>query len=167
MKLIPKTPKLVKLLFPFYVWDIKTQQNILYLTFDDGPTPGITDWVLDILLEYNAKATFFCLGKNVETNPDIYKRILAEGHAVGNHTYEHLKGWKTTPVEYIESIKKASTYIKSNLFRPPYGEITIPKGKILKKLGYKIIMWDILSIDWDKRISPKKTSENVLKNAKS
>lgn len=166
MILIPKTPKLIKLLFPTYIWDIKTSGKNLYLTFDDGPTPEITDWVLNKLSEYNAKATFFCLGKNVREHPEIYNRILTCGHAVGNHTFTHIKGWKTSQEVYTNSVKEASFYINSNLFRPPYGEITIPKGKALKKLGYKIIMWDVVAIDWDTNISTKKTAENVIKNSK-
>src|SRR5690606_40051946 len=113
MILIPKTPKLVKLLFPSYVWDIKLPGKNLYLTFDDGPTPEITDWVLNKLSEYNAKATFFCIGKNVQKHPEIYNRILSDGHAVGNHTFTHLKGWNTNPEEYINSVKETSFFVKS------------------------------------------------------
>lgn len=167
MKLIPKTPQLVKLLFQSYVWDIKTKDKTLFLTFDDGPTPNVTEWVLDKLLEYNAKATFFCIGKNVQEHPEIYKRIISEGHSVGNHTQNHIKGWNTSVNAYLNNIKKASHFIDSKLFRPPYGEITIPKAKALKKLGYKIIMWDVVAIDWDHKISIKKVASNVLKNANS
>ena len=166
MKLIPKTPKIIKLLFPTYVWNIKTSDKNLYLTFDDGPTPEITDWVLNKLSEYNAKATFFCLGKNVQNYPEIYNRILTGGHAVGNHTFTHMEGWRTTPEEYINDVKETSIYIKSKLFRPPYGRITITKSKALQKLGYKIIMWDVVAIDWSTNTSKKKTAENVIKNSK-
>src|SRR5690606_19837558 len=162
MILIPKTPKLVKLLFPSYVWDIKLPGKNLYLTFDDGPTPEITDWVLNKLSEYNAKATFFCLGKNVQKHPEIFHRIISGGHAVGNHTFTHLRGWKNTIEVYTNSVIETSVYVKSNLFRPPYGEITTPKAKALKKLGYKIIMWDVLAIDWNMNISIKKTADNVI-----
>src|SRR5690606_5679413 len=165
MKLIPKTPKLVKLLFPTYVWDIKTSGKNLYLTFDDGPTPEITDWVLNKLSEYNAKATFFCLGKKVQKHTEVYSRIISDGHSVGNHTFTHIKGWKTTQEVYLNSVKETSFYVKSNLFRPPYGEITIPKGNALKKLGYKIIMWDVVAIDWNTDISTKQTADNVIKNS--
>ena len=167
MKLIPKTPKLVKLIFPSYVWDIKTNNKTLFLTFDDGPTPNVTEWVLDILAKYNAKATFFCVGKNVEKYPELYKRIVHEGHSVGNHTYSHIKGWKVSVEDYIYNIERAANFINSKLFRPPYGEITIPKAKALKKLGYKIIMWDVVAIDWNPTISTKKTASNVLKNTAS
>ena len=167
MRLIPKTPKHLKLIFSSYIWDIKNSDNTLFLTFDDGPTAEITEWVLDKLLEYNAKATFFCIGKNVESNPEIYKRIIREEHSVGNHTHNHIRGWKTSVEEYVANVKNASHFIASNLFRPPYGEITIPKGKALKKMGYKIIMWDVVATDWDKTISLEKTASNVIKHAKS
>jgi len=165
MILIPKTPKFVKLLFPSYVWDIKSPGKNLYLTFDDGPTPEITDWVLNKLSEYNAKATFFCIGKNVQKHPEIYNRILSDGHAVGNHTFTHLKGWNTNPEEYINSVKETSFFVKSKLFRPPYGKITIPKAKALQKLGYEIIMWDVVAIDWNTKTSIKETANNVIKNS--
>ncbi|WP_340075250.1 polysaccharide deacetylase family protein [Leptobacterium sp. I13] len=152
---------------PGYTWDIPSINKTLFITFDDGPTPGVTDWVLEELQKYNAKATFFCIGKNVTKHPELYHRIIHEGHAVGNHTHGHIKGWKTSVSDYIEDIEKASEIIDSKLFRPPYGEITIPKGRQLKKLGYKIIMWDVLAIDWKPQISPEKSVSNVIKNARN
>jgi peptidoglycan/xylan/chitin deacetylase (PgdA/CDA1 family) len=168
MNLTPVTiPKAIKSMFPNFVWSIDSAQKTLYLTFDDGPTPNITDWVLDCLKNYNAKATFFCIGKNVELNPKTYSRIVKEGHAVGNHTFNHLKGWKTTTTNYIDDVNKASILIESKLFRPPYGRLKPKQAKVLIKNGYNIIMWSVLSIDWDKNITTSQCYNNVVKKAVS
>lgn len=161
-----KTPLFVEKIFPNYHWKIKTDSKELFLTFDDGPTPEVTQWTLEMLEKYNAKATFFCIGKNVESYPNIYKSILNKGHTVGNHTYNHLKGWKISHDDYIIDTNKASTYIKSALFRPPYGKLTPKQGKTLISKGYKIIMWDVLSIDWDNTISKETCLENVISKSK-
>ena len=180
MTLTPiKTPLVAKKMFPNYVWDIPTDDKIIYLTFDDGPTPEITNWVLSTLKTFNAKATFFCIGKNIETHPDIFQDILKDGHAVGNHTYNHIKGWKTSTEDYVANVLKAEQVMTSefrvqsskinnqqstitNLFRPPYGQIMPKQGKELMKLGYKIIMWDIISFDWDKTVSKETCLKNVI-----
>lgn len=168
MNLTPVTiPKVVKTLFPNFIWNIATEEKTLYLTFDDGPTPEITNWVLDCLKEHNAKATFFCIGKNVSLFPDIYKRIIEEQHSVGNHTFNHLKGWNTKTSTYIEDIKKASKIIDSNLFRPPYGRLKPKQAKLLIKEGFQIIMWSILSVDWDENVSKLQCYNNVISKAKS
>lgn len=168
MTLTPvKTPLVVKKMFPNYVWDIPTNDKILYLTFDDGPTPEITNWVLRTLKSFNAKATFFCIGKNIEAHPNIFQTILNEGHAIGNHTYTHVKGWKTKIEDYILEIKKTQKimnlpFSNTHLFRPPYGQITPRQGKELMTLGYKIIMWDVISFDWDKTLSEETCLNNVI-----
>lgn len=178
MNLVPvKTPAIVKRLFPKYVWDIPTTDKVLYLTFDDGPTPEITEWTLDILNQFNAKATFFCLGDNIEKNPGIFYRILDEGHAVGNHTFHHARGWKTKTDVYVKEVLRTQIVIENlilnsefriqNLFRPPYGQITLQQGYNLLKLGYKIIMWDVIAFDWKDSISGEKCQENVISKAKS
>lgn len=154
------------------IWEYPSQSKVIYLTFDDGPTPEITDWVLDILNKYNAKATFFCIGKNIEVNPEIFKRILNEEHSIGNHTYNHLKGWKTKTKTYLHNIEITekifnSFNFKTSLFRPPYGQIKSKQAKQLLKRGYKIIMWRILSIDWNNKISEEKCLNNVIKNTTS
>lgn len=160
-----KIPKWFRQLNKNLVWNIPTKEKIVYLTFDDGPHETATPFVLDQLKNYNAKATFFCLGKNVQTYPDIYKRILHEGHTTGNHTFNHLNGLSTKRDIYIDDVSKAAEYIQSNLFRPPYGKISPFTSKILKnKFGYKIIMWDVLSADFDIKISPEKCLQNVLNN---
>jgi peptidoglycan-N-acetylglucosamine deacetylase len=164
-----KTPKWLQKLFPGRIWDMPTLKNAIYLTFDDGPHPIITPFVLDELQKYNAKATFFCIGKNVVDNPVVFRRILDEGHALGNHTYDHLDGWKTGNAAYLHNILKAKKYINSDLFRPPYGRITANQQKDLKRQpeGIKVIMWSVLSGDFDKNISPGQCCKNVLKNAVS
>ena len=167
-----KTNRFIKLLFPKYVWDIPNDSKKVFLTFDDGPTPEITEWVLEQLQHYNAKATFFCIGNNIEKHPKIFNKIIAQGHAVGNHTFNHLKGWKTPIEEYIENVKLCQSQIPNpksqipNLFRPPYGKIKPSQSKRLRKLDYKIIMWDIISYDFNQTISKDQCLENVLDNVK-
>lgn len=148
-------------LLPIYFWCIPNDRKEIYLSFDDGPIPELTEIILNLLSKKNVKATFFLVGENVLKYPDLYNSILKEGHRVGNHTFNHLKGWKTPKNEYVENVRKASKYINSNLFRPPYGRISNKQGKRLK-LDYKIIMWSILTRDYDKKISP----EECLSRAK-
>ena len=168
MNLTPVTiPKVVKTLFPNFIWNVTSEEKALYLTFDDGPTPEITDWILDCLNDYNAKATFFCIGKNVEHYPRIYNRILEEKHAIGNHTFHHLKGWKTKISEYIEDVNKASIYINSSLFRPPYGRIKPKQSKLLINKGFTIVMWSVLSLDWDKNVPKNQCYNNVIEKSES
>jgi len=181
MNFTPVTvPKVVKKMFPNYIWNIDSQEKTLYLTFDDGPTPEITDWVLDCLKEYNAKATFFCIGKNVEKHPEIYNRILVEGHAIGNHTHNHLKGWKVNTNDYLEDtiqcnqvlidkIQQSSVVNHQssiiNHFRPPYGRMKPKQAKLLIDEGFQIVMWSVLSVDWDKNVSQTQCYKNIVENA--
>ncbi len=152
------------------VWDIPNSEKKIYLTFDDGPIPMVTEWVLDLLKSNNVKATFFCIGDNIKKHPEIYKRILIEGHQTGNHTFNHLNGWKTETNHYIDNFKLCETeHSKLNtehsfLFRPPYGKIKPSQSKVVRNLGYKIIMWDVLSYDFDSTISTEKCLENVISN---
>jgi peptidoglycan/xylan/chitin deacetylase (PgdA/CDA1 family) len=167
-----KTNELIKRIFKNYVWDIPNKENKIYLTFDDGPTPDVTEWILSQLKKYNAKATFFCIGNNIEKHPDIYNSIIQEGHSIGNHTYNHLNGWKTKTEDYIYNVnlcanqiqKSTNNPIQSVIFRPPYGKIKSSQTKKIKELGYKIILWDVLSADFDSTISPEKCLENVISN---
>ena len=156
-------PKFFTKIFPRFTWSYPNDCGKVYLTFDDGPTEGVTPWVLDTLKEHNAKATFFCLGKKVEMHPDIFERILAEGHAVGNHTYSHLKGWETRTGQYIQDVDLANHLVKSDLFRPPYGRIKSTQSRILRK-RYKIIMWNVLSMDYSRWVTPKRCANIVLNN---
>ena len=164
-----KTHSIIKKIFKNFVWDIPNNENKIFLTFDDGPTPEITNWVLDELKKYNAKATFFCIGNNIQKQPEIYQNIIKEGHSVGNHTFDHLNGWKNNAKKYIENVLLAENIInaKPKLYRPPYGKIKPSQASKLRKLGYKIIMWDVLSADFDNEITPEKCLQNVLSNIKS
>lgn len=187
MALTPvKTPLVAKKIFPNYVWDIPTTNKTIYLTFDDGPTPEITDWTLNTLKEFNAKATFFCIGNNIEKHPEIFQNILKDGHSIGNHTHNHLKGWKTKTKDYLKNIEDAQNSIENetchtesfdsaqdklgrsaelriqNMFRPPYGQITPKQGKKLIALDYKIVMWDVLSFDWDNHVTEETCLNNVI-----
>ena len=169
-----KTPLVAKRMFPNYIWDIPSTSKTIYLTFDDGPTPEITNWTLDVLNQYNAKATFFCIGKNIKNHPDIFKNILKDGHAIGNHTNNHIKGWRTSTKNYLENIDEAEKIINleakkhqsksTNLFRPPYGQIRPKQGKALSQINYKIVMWNVLSFDWDHSIPNETCLENVINN---
>ena len=157
-----KTPKFIQALFPAYTWTIPTTERVLYLTFDDGPIPEITPWVLDTLRAFGAKATFFCVGDNVLRHPDVYAQVLAEGHAVGNHTFHHLNGWKTDPLPYLHNVRHCARVVDSRLFRPPYGRVSPSQSGFLKK-HFQMIMWDVLSGDFDQTITPQQCLDNVLK----
>lgn len=163
---ITKTPELAKKVFNRLTWEKNTDVKELYLTFDDGPTPGITEWILDLLDRFNAKATFFCLGKNVVLFPDLFEETLRRGHAVGNHTYSHLNGWKTVSKKYLEDIAACEKVFHSKLFRPPYGKLKPgTRTEILKK--YEIIMWDVLSYDFDNSLKKEDCLSKTLKKTRS
>ena len=170
-----KTPKFVRRLFPKRVWAFPNSKNSVYLTFDDGPIPLVTPWVIEVLKQYKAKATFFCVGDNVIKHANVFQQIIEEGHSIGNHTYHHLNGWSTKTKDYINNCKKCEDSLNrvqdykssSNpLFRPPFGKLTLKQSKTLQEKGFHIIMWDVLSADFDAKISNKKCLENVLKNIK-
>lgn len=162
--LFTKTPSLLKAVYRECLWKVNTKERILYLTFDDGPIPSITPFVLDELKKWNAKATFFCIGQNIEANLEIFQRIEDEGHSIGNHTYDHLNGWNYKDKEYFENIEKCGTVLNSKLFRPPYGKLKPSQYSIIKS-KYMLVMWDVLSFDFDTKISEEKVCRNVLKNA--
>ncbi|MEO8516165.1 MAG: polysaccharide deacetylase family protein [Flavobacterium sp.] len=168
-----KTHWLIKRLFNNQVWDIPNHENKIYLTFDDGPTPKITEWVLALLKEHNIKATFFCIGHNIEKQPEIFKKVIENEHSIGNHTFNHLLGWKTPTKDYLENVSWCKSEINKLqtadllLFRPPYGKIKPSQSKELRNLGYKIIMWDVLTADFDQKISPEKCLENATRKVTS
>jgi peptidoglycan/xylan/chitin deacetylase (PgdA/CDA1 family) len=163
---LSKSPKIVKKYYPSLVWDIPNTKNKIYLTFDDGPIPEVTQWVLNILKQYDIKATFFCLGCNAAKNPEILKQIKDDGHTIGNHSYHHLSGWDTDDKAYLNNIEKANKLLRAALFRPPYGRIK--KSQISSLIDdYKIIMWDVLSGDFDPKTTPDKCYNNVIKNTKA
>ena len=180
---IVKTPKAARRLFPAALWKVRTREKILYLTFDDGPIAEVTPQVLDQLKEYNAKATFFCIGKNITAHPEIFHRISEEGHTIGNHTQDHLNGWQTANAIYFENVEKCAATLSSmtqksmvthsdegveveekSFFRPPYGKISPAQYNQLKK-HYKVVMWDVLTFDFDPKVSKEQVLGNVLKNA--
>lgn len=158
-----KTPSLLKPLAKDLLWHVSTTNREVYFTFDDGPTAGVTDGALDLLKSFQAKATFFCLGKNVEAHPSLFNRIISEGHSIGNHTFDHPDGWKTSQVAYLRNVIRAQESIPSKLFRPPYGRITPAQVNALKS-RYRLVMWDVLSADFDMAIAPQQCYENVVNN---
>ncbi len=165
-----KTPRILKQLFAKYTWSFFTNKKEIYLTFDDGPIPQVTEFVLDQLHNFNAKATFFCIGDNIRKHPAVFSRIVNEGHSVGNHTFNHLNGWKSSNTAYIENTSKCESLLpnqKTKLFRPPYGKIKRKQAKQLLASDYKIIMWDVLSADFDSSITKEKCLQNVLENAQN
>jgi peptidoglycan/xylan/chitin deacetylase (PgdA/CDA1 family) len=164
-----KTPWWLKKLYSEGIWSIPSDTKTCYLTFDDGPHPHITPFVLEQLEKYDAKASFFCIGNNVQLFPDTYKMILDKGHQVGNHTQDHVNGWKTSDDFYLNNIITASKYIHSNLFRPPYGRIRKRQIRALKlwRSDMKLVMWDVLSADFDVAISSEKCTKNVLDKVRS
>jgi len=161
-----KTRGWIRWLLPGFIWKIRTHEKTVYLTFDDGPTPEVTPWVLQTLERYGAKATFFCIGHNIRKYPDIFSRVLSAGHAVGNHTFDHVNGWKTPAGEYLENtfLCQNEISVETKLFRPPYGKVTPAQHRALRKSGYILVMWDVLSADFDTAVSPEKCLENILKN---
>jgi peptidoglycan-N-acetylglucosamine deacetylase len=160
--------KLFEILFPRYVWRIETSEKKIYLTFDDGPIPEVTEWVLEQLDSYNAKATFFVVGENVTKNALVFEKILAAGHAVGNHTYNHIKGWKIDNIEYFDNFLKCQatiekhTYESKKLFRPPYGQLKrIQANEILKT--HEVVMWSVLTKDYDRNMKPEKCLQRAIR----
>jgi len=163
--LIVRPPSLLTRALHRMTWDLKGNHRTVYLTFDDGPTPVVTPWVLNQLARADAKATFFCLGRNVDKYPDLYRQILSSGHSVGNHSYSHLKGFRSGVRRYMDDIHLAKGLIDSKLFRPPYGRI-LP-GQVNAVLReYDIIMWDVLSIDYNNSLGGERVYQNVIKNVK-
>ncbi len=161
-----KTPNIVKLIYPSLIWDIKDNGENIYLTFDDGPDEDITPLVLDLLDQYNAKATFFCVGDKVTQNPELYAEIRKRGHTIGNHSFNHIKGKRTSLKNYLRNIDKANGVIDSVLFRPPYGSINNQQIRNLKE-DYKIIMWSVLPGDFDKRVSKEEVLKRSIQHTKS
>lgn len=164
-----KAPWWLRAIYPKLLWRMPGREKILYLTFDDGPHATATPFVLDQLKQYNAKGSFFCIGKNAELYPDIFNRILAEGHVVGNHTQHHLNGWKVTDEEYVEDYIAAAKNIDSHLFRPPYGRIKRSQQRKLQTFNSQLqtVMWDVLSGDFDTELSPEACLHNVIKHSKA
>lgn len=169
--LFAKTPRLLTQLYPDCLWRMPKTEKKLYLTFDDGPIPEVTPFVLDELKRWNARATFFCIGKNVEAHPSILRRILKEGHSVGNHTSHHLNGWKVKNELYFQNVRDCTEVLQSHkvgqhLFRPPYGKLKPSQYRKLKN-EHRIVMWDVLSFDFDLNVSKERVLRNVTQHARS
>lgn len=168
-----KTAGIIKWLFRGFVWDMPNTGKTVYLTFDDGSVPEVTPWVLSILGQHGIKATFFCIGDNISKHPEVVQQVVAEGHTIGNHTFNHHNGWDTDTDMYLRNFEACEAIIAKHtssqpakLFRPPYGKIKRAQSKAIRKKGYKIIMWDVLSADFDQSISPEKCLKNVVKNVR-
>lgn len=157
-------PFFLPLILPSLTWKVKTNDKVLYFTFDDGPHPTVTPWVLELLRRYNAKATFFCVGENVARYPGIYSSITSEGHAAGNHTYNHLKGWQTDNNTYSDNIDRCAALVKSDLFRPPYGRISLRQIRAVHKKGYRIVMWNILTRDYDRMLDVARAIDDCARS---
>ncbi len=157
--------KILKRFYPKAIWEMPTNEKVIYLTFDDGPIPGLTEWILDELEKYGAKATFFCVGENIHKYPDIFKKIKVRGHLAANHSFQHIKGFHSETMEYIENVELCEKLTGNKLFRPPYGQLRKKQYRELLSRGYKIVMWDVISYDYEK-ITPENCLKNILKNTK-
>jgi len=161
---VVKSPLWLQLLLPKLTWHRSRKEKCIYLTFDDGPIPDVTPQVLNILKKYNIKATFFCVGENIVKHPDIFQQLLTAGHRIGNHTHNHLKGWKTPTAHYLQNIEKCQQYTQTELFRPPYGQCTPTQFRRIRK-KYEIIMWDVITYDFDKHLTPEQCYQNAIKHS--
>jgi peptidoglycan/xylan/chitin deacetylase (PgdA/CDA1 family) len=159
------TPHFIQNLFPSFIWRVPTSEKKIFLTFDDGPIPNVTPWVLNLLDQYNAKATFFCVGDNVRKHPDIFQEVVDRGHIAGNHTFNHLNGWSTDNIPYFHNVRHCARIVEGSLFRPPYGKLKPKQIQFLTR-HYEIIMWDVLSGDFDQSITPQQCYENVIQHSK-
>lgn len=161
-----KTPGMFRYLFPNLLWRVPENKKVLFLTFDDGPVPEVTPLVLSQLAVYDAKATFFCVGDNVRKHPGIHEQTIAAGHTVANHTYHHLNGWETETAEYMRDVEKCKSLVPSHFFRPPYGRINPCQSQALEQAGFEVVMWDVLSADFDCRLTGPQVLSNVLRHAR-
>lgn len=164
-----KSPLLLKWYYPSLLWNKSRKDKVIYLTFDDGPIPNVTDFVLKTLKAFNAKATFFCIGDNISKYPEVFERVKNDGHAIGNHTFNHLKGWITDDETYVNNFLKCQELTQTNLFRPPYGRIKKSQIAKLKSQisNLQIVMWDTLSGDFDINLAPEKCYKNVIKHTRN
>lgn len=159
-------PRWIDHLIPGVTWHLPNTENQIFLTFDDGPVPGVTDWVLDRLAERNIQATFFCLGRNAEAYPYLLTRIAEEGHAVGNHSYSHLPGFGVSRQGYYADVALANSILHAQLYRPPYGRIWPPQLSMMRS-RFRVVLWSVLSMDYSNRLSPWECSQIVERNTRS
>jgi len=162
-----RPPQIVRSLFPGTTWRMPNREKVVYLTFDDGPVEKETPWVMNLLGQYDVKATFFCVGENADNNQHLVQELLKQGHSVGNHAYNHLPAWRCSRSEYFNNIEKARPYIPGNLFRPPHGQLYPWYMSELKSRFSKVVMWDVLSMDYDNRLSKEKVLRNVTNNVRN
>ena len=160
-----KTPLFIQNLFPNFTWKMKSEQPVIHLTFDDGPIPNITPWVLDQLAKYDAKATFFCVGANIEKHPEVFQQVIDAGHTIGSHTHNHMNGWNTDNIPYFHNVRRGASMAKTELFRPPYGKLKPSQIQFIQR-HYQVVMWDVLSGDFDPTISSEQCYRNVVNHAK-
>ncbi|WP_134087885.1 polysaccharide deacetylase family protein [Olivibacter sp. XZL3] len=160
---IVKSPLWLRLLLPKVTWNRSRKEKHIYLTFDDGPVPDVTPQVLNILKKYKVQATFFCVGENIVKHPEIFEQVKQSGHQVGNHTFNHMKGWQTPLNHYLENVEKCQRLTQTDLFRPPYGKCTLSQFKQLRK-KYEIIMWDVITYDFDNKLSPEACYQNAVRH---
>lgn len=163
-----KSPRLLRAFYSQFVWNVPTDEKIIYLTFDDGPIPDITEWVLQQLAQYQAKATFFCIGENIQKHPEVLAQVLEQGHSIGNHTFNHLNGWKTNDLIYNQNVEKCQAVlpVETNLFRPPYGRIKLSQAEPLLA-NHRIVMWDVLTGDFERYLSPAHCLEKTLEHTQA
>ncbi len=155
--------RILEIIYPRFLWRMPATEKCIYLTFDDGPIPGVTPWVLEQLTKFNAKATFFCVGENVRKYPETFEQVTRAGHSIGNHTYNHLNGWETPTEDYLDNVRRSGELYPTRLFRPPYGRIKKKQAdRVL--LHHRIIMWSVLTRDYAQKLSPEKCLKNAVKN---
>ncbi|TAE39850.1 MAG: polysaccharide deacetylase family protein [Runella slithyformis] len=160
-----KSPRLLRAFYSEFVWNKPTDEKIIYLTFDDGPIPDITEWVLQQLDDYQAKATFFCIGDNIQKHPRVMDEVLKRNHSIGNHTFNHLNGWKTENQLYVQNVTACQEIlpVPTNLFRPPYGRIKLSQARPLLSM-HQVVMWDVLTGDFERYLSPERCLEKTLEH---
>lgn len=161
-----QVPDYIQKIWRTPIWRINPDEKSVYLTFDDGPNPKVTPLVLDILDKFGVKATFFCVGENVKKYPEVFREVKRRGHTVGNHTFNHLKGYKSSTQDYVKNVWKADEYVHSNLFRPPHGRIKLSQIRTLKK-DFKIIMWDFITYDFESKVTPDAILKEVKKRTRN
>jgi peptidoglycan-N-acetylglucosamine deacetylase len=164
--LLIQPKSILKKIYPKAIWNLSRTDKTIYLTFDDGPIPGLTEWVLDELQKYQAKATFFCVGANILKHPHIFEKVIQQGHAVANHTMNHIKGFRHNVADYMKEVEECKKLVGNNLFRPPYGQLKRSQYKALSERGYRLILWDVISYDYE-TITPEICCSNVINNTRN
>jgi peptidoglycan-N-acetylglucosamine deacetylase len=165
MRALARAPLILRKVYPGALWRVRTNEKKIYLTFDDGPVPGVTPAALSVLKEFGVKATFFCVGENVQRNPDVFSQVLAEGHQVGNHTFNHADGWVTQRRKYLREVQECAALFESRLFRPPYGRLRRSQFRVLRR-KFEIVMWDVLTYDFDRTLAPEHVLEIAIRNTR-